>query len=169
MPSKIHSRRPTSTQLVALLSDAIVEDLAETMIAFANADGGTIYVGVDEQGVPTGDIVPEYFNEVVEQAELLCRPPILVNWEQSEVGGQFIFLGWVQRGMGLHTLADGRVLVRTGAHNRVVSGPQLQQLAQTRTTAEYEAEVMPGANRDDFDEDMLREFVEAWEKRQGRP
>ena len=166
MPSQIHI---TSTQLVALLSDAVVESLAETMIAFANADGGTIYVGVDEHGTPTGDVVPEYFNEVVEQAGLLCRPPILVNWEQSEVDGQFVFVGWVQRGMGLHTLADGRVVVRTGAHNRVVSGPQLQRLATTRTTAEYEAEVVPGAIRDDFDEGMLHEFVEAWKKRQGHP
>ena len=165
MPEKIRAR---ATQLVALIADADAELLAETMTAFANADGGTIYVGVDVQGAPTGAVIPEEFNEVVPQAELLCRPPIPVYWEQSEVGGRFIFVGRVQRGMGLHTLANGRVLMRTGAHNRVLSGRQVQQLATTRITAEYEAEIVPGASRDDFDETILTAFVEAWQKRQGR-
>jgi len=166
MPDKI---RVGSSQLAALLSDATPEALAETMTAFANADGGTIYVGVSEQGVPTGTMFPDEFNEVVPQAELLCRPPIPVDWDQMEVGGAFVFVGRVQRGLELHTLADGRVLVRTGTENRVLGGSELQHLATTRITSEYEAEAVPGAKREDFNEDTLNEFIEAWEKRQGRP
>ncbi len=166
MPEKIH---PGSSQLVALLPDADADVLAETLTAFANADGGTLYVGVDEEGAPTGAVFPEEFNEIVPQAELRCRPPIPVNWEQVEAGGAFVFVGRVQRSVELHTLDDGRVLARTGAANRVLSGMQVQQLATTRMTGEYEAEPVPGAARDDFDGDMVREFIEAWEKRQGRP
>ena len=161
--------RTGSGPLVALLPEADVATLAETMVAFTNADGGAMYVGVGENGAPTGGLYPEEFNESVQQAELRCRPPILVTWEQMETGGAFIFVGRVQRSAELHTLHDGRVLVRAGAENRLLTGEHLQQLAASRSTGEYEAEIVPGATRADFDGDMLREFVEAWEKRQGRP
>jgi len=165
MPDKLTG----SGQLTALLPEADVDALAETIVAFTNADGGTLYVGVDESGAPMGDLYPEEFDTAVQQAELRCRPPIIVNWEPTEIGGAFVFVGRVQRSAELHALDDGRVLVRTGTENRPLAGEQLQQLATSRSTAEYEAELMPGANRADFDPEMLREFVEAWEKRQGRP
>ncbi len=166
MRNMIH---PRSSQLTALLPTVDAMLLAETLTAFANADGGTLYVGVSEEGLPSGELYPEEFGEVTQQAELLCRPPVPVAWEQVEVGGTFIFVGRVQRSTELHTLHDGRVLIRTGAENRPLDGAQLQQLAASRSTGEYEAEPVAGANRDDFDPETLREFVEMWEKRQGRP
>ncbi|MGC9393273.1 MAG: ATP-binding protein [Anaerolineae bacterium] len=172
--------RPRSSQLTALLptTDALL--LAETLVAFANADGGTLYIGVAEDsgvaggstpaaGTPTGALYPEEFDEIIQQAQRLCRPPIPVHWEQIETGGAFVFVGRVQRSTELHTLKDGRVLVRAGAENRALSGAQLQKILASRSTGEYEAESVPGATRDDLDEDTLREFVEMWEKRQGRP
>ena len=84
-------------QLAAMLPEADVDALAETIVAFTNADGGTLYVGVDENGAPTGDLYPEEFNETVQQAELRCRPPIIVKWEPTEIGGAFVFVGRVQR------------------------------------------------------------------------
>ncbi len=161
--------RPHPSQLMALLPTADALSLAETLTAFANADGGTVYVGVDEDGTPSGDVYPEEFGETVQQAERLCRPPVPIAWEQVEVGGAFVFVGRVQRSAELHTLHDGRVLIRTGMENRPLSGEQLQQLAASRSAGEYEAEPVPGATREDLDPETLREFAEMWEKRQGRP
>jgi len=48
-----------SNQLLALIPEGDVDQLAETLVAFANADGGTIYVGVAEGGKPTGEVYPE--------------------------------------------------------------------------------------------------------------
>lgn len=161
--------RAGSSQLIAMLPEPAAAAMAETMVAFANADGGTLYVGVGEGGKPTGALYPEEFNELVRQAEMLCRPAIPVNWEQVEVAGAFVFVGRVQRSPELHTMGDGRVLVRTGAENRMLTGDEVKQLATTRSAGEYESEPVPGATHDDFDEEVLREFQEAWEKRQGRP
>lgn len=161
--------RTGSSQLVALLPDADVNALAETLVAFANADGGALYVGVEPGGRPSGQVYPEDFGELVKQAELRCRPPILVHWEQIETGGAFVFVGQVQRSPELHTLDDGRVLLRTGAENRLLTGLQLQELSASRSTAEYEVDPVPGATRADLDDEVLRGFVEAWENRQGRP
>lgn len=161
--------RQEPSQIVALLPGGDIEALAETMVAFANADGGTLYVGVAENGQPTGEVFPEEFNAVVHQAEYLCRPPIPVDWRQMEAGAAFIFAGRIQRSPELHTLADGRVLVRAGTENRPLSGDQVCQLATTRSAGDYEAEVLPGATRQDLDAELLAEFVQKWEERQGRP
>jgi ATP-dependent DNA helicase RecG len=159
---------PNSSQLIALLPEADPDLLAETLVAFANADGGTIYVGVAEGGKPAGDVFPEEFDEMVQEAELHCRPPILVTWGQIEAGGRFVFVGQVHRSPELHTLDDGRVLVRMRAENRPLSGAELQQVASSRSMGDFEAEAVPGATREDFDEEVLEEFVEVWIERQGR-
>ncbi|MBN1248889.1 MAG: putative DNA binding domain-containing protein [Anaerolineae bacterium] len=160
--------RPTANQLIALLPEADADLLAETLVAMANADGGSIYVGVAEDGKPTGYVFPEDVSDVVEQAELRCRPPILAEWNQTEIGGRFVFIGHVTRSHSLHTLDDGRVLVRTGTENRTLSGAQLQQVATMRSTGDYEAEPVPGATRADLDDAVLEEFIRVWQERQGR-
>lgn len=161
--------RPSPTQVVALLAEADVDALAETLVALANADGGTIYIGVTEKGILTGSVQPEDLDDIVQQAELQCRPPVLANWEMIDSGGSFVFVGQVRRSPELHTLHDGRVLVRTGAENRVLSGEELSRIAVTRSAGEYEAEPVDGATRADFDPDVLQEFVRVWAERQGRP
>ncbi len=161
--------RTEPNQLIAWLPDADPDALAETMVAFANADGGTLYVGLDERGRPTGQVTPEEFGVAFEQAEARCRPLIPVEWQQTEARGAFVYTGHVRRSPELHTLADGRVLVRTGAENRPLSGEEVRQLATNRSVGDYEAEVVAGATRADFDEELLKEFGEKWEERQGRP
>jgi len=161
--------RAHTSQLVALLPDADADAIAEHLVAFANADGGTLYVGATESGMPTGQVYPEEITGALEQAEILCQPPIPVIWDQTEVAGTFIFVIRIHRSPELHTLADGRVLVRTGATNRVLSGMQVQQIARTRMTGDYEAEPVPGADRDDLDPEALQEFLDVWQERQGRP
>jgi len=156
-------------QLIALLPEPDPDALAETMVAFANADGGTLYVGINEKGKPTGTVFPDEFDDIVRQAAVSCCPPIPAEWQQTEIGGKFIFVGHVRRSPELHTLADGRVLVRTGEENRPLSGDQVSQLATTRSVGDYEADSVAGATRDDFDETLLAEFTEKWGERQGHP
>jgi ATP-dependent DNA helicase RecG len=156
-------------QLIALLPEADPDALAETMVAFANADGGTLYIGVDKDGLPTDAAFPDEFDGVINQAAMLCRPPIPVEWQEAEIAGEFVFVGRVPRSPELHTLADGRVLVRAGAENRPLTGEQVRQLASTRSVGDYEAETVPGATYADLDSTLLTEFQEKWQERQGHP
>ena len=160
--------RPNSGQLIALLPEADAGELAETLVAFANSDGGTIYIGVAEGGVPTGYDFAEEIAAAVEQSELRCRPPVLANWIQTEVAGRFVFVGHVTRSHELHSLDDGRVLVRAGVQNRTLSGQQIVQVAASRSTGDYEVQPVPGATRADFDDDVLGAFLKVWQERQAR-
>ena len=153
-------------QLVEYLPDLDVEALAETLVAFANSDGGTLIVGVDEHGKPTGRVYPEDVESALRRAEVLCRPPIHTGWEQIDLAGASVVAVSVARSTELHSVADGRVVIRMGAENRPLAGEAIRQLAATKSSGEFEAEGVPGAKRADLDDDILAEYIAKREERQ---
>ena len=55
------------------------------MVAFANADGGTILLGVNEHGQVVDYLTDEDVEGQLVQAMVMCRPPVVTAWEQSEL------------------------------------------------------------------------------------
>jgi ATP-dependent DNA helicase RecG len=155
-------------QTLAFMVDADADLLAETLIAFANSDGGTILIGVDEAGQFAGRVYPDEVESALREAAHECRPPVDVRWQQAAAENGMVYAIVVKRSPELHSLADGRVLVRTGVENRPLSGDQIRQLAATKSTGDFESEVAPGAHRDDFDADVIEEFKAKWQERQHR-
>lgn len=145
------------------------ELLAETMVAFANTDGGTILIGLTPEGRLMEDLLSEEVEGGLRQALALCRPPVVTEWEQIEVPGGLVIGIRVPRSTELHALADGRVLVRSGAENRPLSGDAIRQLAATKSSGEFEAEPVPGATRADLDDEIINEYLTLCAERQHRP
>lgn len=69
----------------------------------------------------------------------------------------------------LHTLDDGRVLIRAGAENRPLTGEQVRLLAATKSTGDFESEAVAGATRAHLDEEVIEEYLKKRESRQCRP
>ncbi|HET90037.1 MAG TPA: transcriptional regulator [Chloroflexi bacterium] len=161
-----HERRPG--QMMAFMPEPKVEELAETLVAFANSDGGVILIGVDETGQAIGQVYADEVEETLRAAVIECRPPVVVRWHQAAAEDGQAFAIVVNRSSELHSLADGRVVVRTGTENRPLSGDQIRQLAVTKSTGDFEEEMAPGARRADFDDEFIAEFIERWEERQHR-
>ena len=153
-------------QLVEYLPDLDVEELAETLVAFANGDGGTIVAGVNAAGRPTGLVYPEDVESVLRRAEAQCRPPIHTGWEQIDLAGSSVIAVSVARSAELHALADGRVVIRMGAENRPLAGDAIRQLAATKSSGEFEAEIVSGVRRSDLDDEVIAEYLAKREERQ---
>ncbi len=147
------------------MSEANGAKLAEAMVAFANGDGGTVLVGVNRSGKPTGDVLAEDVDGALRAAELRCRPPVQVNWQVQELDGVQVIAIIVPRSTELHSLDDGRVLVRVGTVNKPLGGEAIRQLAATKSSADYESEPVPGATRADLDDAILAEYLDEREKR----
>jgi ATP-dependent DNA helicase RecG len=144
------------------------EVMAETLTALANTDGGTLILGMDADG-RLGDIfVEEDASDALQQALRLCRPPVRTDWQHQQVPGGAIVVLRVARSGELHSLWDGRVLVRKGAENRPVDGADVEQLLSNRSTGDFEVQEVPGAQRDDLDEDVIDDYVERRQKRTPR-
>ena len=67
----------------ALLPEPDPEALAETLVAFANSDGGTIVIGADENGQITGRIFTDEVEMALQAAVEQCRPPVEPRWHQA--------------------------------------------------------------------------------------
>lgn len=159
-----------SGQLLAVLPEPDVETLAETIVAFANTDGGTIVLGVDEKtGRSTGDLYPEDVDGLLQEALRRCRPPVELECRQEEIAGGFAFFIRVPRTAELHSLIDGRVLVRRQSENRPLTGEEIRHLAATKSGGDFEAEIVPGARRDDLDNGVVEEFLQKWQEKHRRP
>jgi len=166
MPISPLNRRPGQT--LATMVEPDVELLAETLVAFANADGGIILIGVNEAGQADGEIYADEVEEALRAAVQDCRPPVEFRWHQAAAESGMAFAIVIERSPELHSLADGRVLIRTGKENRPLSGDEIRQLAATKSTGDFEAEPAPGARRQDFDPEVIHEFLEKWQERQRR-
>lgn len=145
--------------LFEFLPEPDEDRLAEALVAFANADGGAIVIGVDDKGNPTGGVDPDELEGSLRAATMRCRPPVQTSWEQQEVAGGLVVAVGVARSAELHSLDDGRVLVRAGAVNRPLRGEEIRQLAATRSSGDFEAETVPGVTRADLDEEIIQEYI----------
>ena len=140
--------------------------LAEVFASMANTDGGTVVLGVRDDGVPTG--IDRDKRELVEQlvinaAAENCQPMIVprLDWEllpgEGDTPRLCLIIGIPVSRYEVHQTADGRYLQRIGSHRRPIPGPQLARLLGSRRLAEpVEERPALGATLKDLDELRLR-------------
>lgn len=167
MSNKFHLRAGSGPHTI-FLADPDAETLAEALVAFANADGGTIVLGIDEAGNPAGALFGDELEETFRAAQLECRPHVRTEWEPIETTGGAAAAIHVPRSTELHALADGRVLIRSGNENKPLGGEQVQQLASGKSSGDYETQDVPGATQADLDQEIISDYIAQREKKQGR-
>lgn len=115
------------------------DNLAAGLVAFANAEGGTFFLGVDDSGAPTG--IPRDKLDIVEQwvvniATDLCNPPIRPVFRRAVVPGAggdvTIVLAEIRRGLYVHRTSRGRYHLRVGSTRRDLDPTELARLFQDR-------------------------------------
>ncbi len=163
LPSTILHQKPGAQW--AFVPHADAEEIAQTLVAFANSEGGTLCLGVGADGRLGTIFTPEEAADALMAAQRLCRPPVPTQWQQEQVPGGAIVLLRIDRGGEVHSLNDGRILVRKGAENAQADGAELDRLLAARPTGDFETQPVIGATREDLDEDVIVDYLE---KRQAR-
>ena len=158
-----------SGQTVEYMPDLDTDRLAETLIAFANSDGGTVLIGVDESGQIDSSLMQEEIEDALRLALAQCRPGVRTQWQRSETKDGEAVAILVPRSTDLHSLQDGRVLVRAGTENRPLVGDAIRHLAATKSSDDSEIESVPGSKFEDLDPEMIAEYRAKREERQRRP
>ncbi|RME99303.1 MAG: hypothetical protein D6768_15320 [Chloroflexi bacterium] len=156
-------------QTIEFISRPEATLLAETMVAFANTDGGTILLGVNPQGRVIDYLTDEDVEGELVRAMVMCRPPVVTSWEQYPLPGGVVVALKVARSPELHALADGRVLIRAGAANKPPSGEVIRHLAATKSSGDFEGEPVAGATLVDLDKSVLDEYLRLRQERGAPP
>ena len=143
------------------------EELAGELVAFANAEGDVVFLGVDDSGAARG-IPPERLDSVehwlLNVATHNCDPPIRPVVRKAllpddEEGGDRILLAQVPRGLYVHRTSGGRYYTRVGSTKRDLTPPELARLFQQRGR-EYVFDEQPvlAAAVDDLNRNRLEAF-----------
>ena len=148
---------PSNASQVALGQDlATPARLAETLMALANGDGGTVLIGLALQADPDASL------NLVLQAALSIDPPLIIPLPQAiEQDGRRVLSIAVPPGLPHVYSFKGKYLVRDGARNRPLSPTQLRRLMMERGAAGFEASVPDGADLDDIDWEKVEQYAAA--------
>lgn len=115
------------------------DDLADEMIAFANANGGTILLGVTDDGHLQGlsrEQMAAINDLIVEVSTDTVEPALRIDVNHREVDSKALVVVDVPRGDSLHE-RRGRSWIRVGASKRPLTGDERMRLAQRRAQARY--------------------------------
>ena len=115
------------------------ESLAGEMVAFANADGGTLFLGVNDDGAPLGiprrrlDAVERWLvNIATENCDPPIRPIVRKHVLQAEGECKHLILAEISRGLYVRRTAGGRYYQRIGSSKRDLTPSELARLFQQR-------------------------------------
>lgn len=156
---------------VSFLKKADAKAIAETLIAFANTEGGTIIIGLNDDGSSADTKIDnDALDKALKEADNFCNPTVVVgNWEEIQERDNTVYTLRVPRSTELHALTDGRVLIRSGASNRPLGGQEILRLASAKSTGDFETELVPGTSKDDFSRKMIDEYLAKRAERTKRP
>ena len=143
------------------------EDLAGELVAFANASGGVVFLGIEDSGAVRGiplDQIDTVEHWIINVATHNCEPPVrpLLRKEllPGPAGGyRRVLLAEVPRGLYVHRTSGGRYYVRVGSTKRDLTPPELVRLFQQRGR-EYVFDEQPvlAATVDDLNRHRLEAF-----------
>ena len=138
-------------------------DIAETLSAMANADGGELVIGIEDDGMVSG--VPHPTDRV----RLFLRAPSDRNYvdprlrcraeEVRTPEGKLVLRFEVDWSPEVHRLADGRYLQRVHDANVPRPAEEIAALKQTKTQGLFERFFPPGATADDLDMELAASTV----------
>ncbi|HEY3797364.1 MAG TPA: ATP-binding protein, partial [Caulobacteraceae bacterium] len=144
----------------------ICKDIAEALVAFANADGGELLIGIEDDGEVTGT---NQYN--VEELGLIKAAPKThvhketplqsVLYRETKIDDKRVLYFRIPKGTKyIHLTADGRCLKRNDLETVPVPAEQIQFDRREVVSREYDREFMDGASVADLEPELLKLVTE---------
>ncbi len=141
-------------------------DLANDLIGMANADGGTIVVGLWKGAVEGGDDNVKRRNAQMQAAIDFAQPPVGVKHRlalciNAKGGRDHLLVIEVPTSDVVHANARDEVFLRVGDETRSLKFHQRQELLFDKGQASYEARPLKGIGPQALDEQLLEQYAQA--------
>lgn len=143
--------------------------LQKIVCAFANADGGDVYVGIvddkDEANPEkrwTGAPTMEDYNQLIQSTlEIIPSPPITMEFLKSALSSSYILHIQVEKSQNVHQTADGTVYERKGAQSLPIKDAgRITALGFAKGASSYEDMQVDAAEAEDVvDSDEVKVFL----------
>jgi ATP-dependent DNA helicase RecG len=145
------------------LTKKLQDDLAKEIAAFANSGGGKIFIGVEDDGTPTGVGTIRQADAILRQVTHVCQmsvhPPLPCRVTKAEVAGVVLLVvlvdGWT---INRPYRAGHGYYVRDGALAREATRDELVRLLQSQNL-HLDEEPARGASTGDLDDSAVERFL----------
>ena len=123
--------------------DAGFKDLAGTCVCLANAQGGTIIIGIEDKGKfpPENQVITDDItNKTITRLRSLCFNVgmVLNEIETHENGGQFFSIRILPTLKSVATTSEGKIFIRIGDQCQPVRGEDIIRLASEKDAFQWE-------------------------------
>ena len=109
------------------------DDFLETVVAFSNSRGGTVFVGVNDNGKPIGFSEQKLEETVQNLVRSRCDPPPEVSVERKDFQGKAVYLVRVPEGKDKPcNLRDRGFFVRAGSTDRLAARIEIDRFYADR-------------------------------------
>ena len=138
----------------------ICRNIGEVLVAFANADGGELFIGVEDDGTVTGiphkgthiEVMKNAYTNYVHSETPLPPPSIKL----VELNGKQVLYFRISKSFDcVHLTSDGRCVKRFDRENRPVSAERIQYERQESISQEYDRSFVPRASVQDLNLELI--------------
>lgn len=139
-------------------------ELARSIVCFANADGGRIVIGVDDDGTIIGVTDVDRLSQLVDDAAYEhCEPPVPVVIETVDGAEPPVVVVRVPRGpQRPYRTKQGLYYIRSGTRCRQASQEEIRGLFQAAGALSFDETILSATDvESDLDITAFREYVNA--------
>jgi len=134
------------------------DSLAKEMAAFANTEGGAIFIGINDDGTVGGIARPDLEEWVFNIARNNVKPALLPLFEMVAYQGQKIARVIVHKDLSGLFSVSGKYYIRAGSTSRECSKEELGRLFQRSRQVHFEETPIYDANEKHLDHEKIQEY-----------
>ncbi|HXV50099.1 MAG TPA: ATP-binding protein, partial [Candidatus Binatia bacterium] len=140
--------------------EELARDIARTLSGMANADGGTLLVGVEPDKSVTG--IPydhDELHSLIQAPQNLLRPQLSPSCEKVRLGNLQLLKFEVGSSLEIYRVAGGRSFYRIAAETAALPAEQIQALKEAKKSVFYERQQALNSTWHDLDPELVQDFV----------
>lgn len=139
-------------------------DLADILVSFANADGGTVAIGIKNKHFEGIDHLDEHkINDFLQVGIDLIHPALKVQAEFQKVSikgkdNRILLLTVKSSDKHVYSNSKDEVYLRVGDEKKKLTYKQIESLNYSKDIRSYEQETVETALLEDLDQDLLEQY-----------
>lgn len=134
-------------------------DLAGEIVSFANMEGGTIIIGVSDDGEIKGITIENIEERIMNICRNNCFPNIIPIYQEIIVDDAKVAVLTILKGVNKpYYTVDNKYYIRVGTTKRIASREELMRLFQASGIVHFDISTVKGTSKKDLNMDLIRDY-----------
>jgi len=158
MPKQFKLKENETTEFKSSLAER--KEILETVSAFSNTHGGTVYIGIDPSGEVLGlDIGGRTLENIANEIKQNTDPKVFPSIETQRINGKDVIKISIPEFPVKPVWASDKVFIRVGRSNQRASAEKIRQLVRDSLPFLWDHEAPSQASLSDVDSGRVRAFL----------